>query len=230
MKAPFLSKNFISLSAEAVLLRYIDRKGGALRSPIPVEDIIERSLDLELSFVDFEGQHGLSDVLGATYVDKGLICINEGLLNTGAEGRYFFTCAHEIGHWILHRQLVREPRCRSMPDMRILCRTKDAKSSIEWQADYFASCLLMPNQLLERTFRSLFGDRPLELINVESACSGPICFDPCVENWPQIADAVRRTGGFSNVSKQAMIIRLQDLGLVVNATNRPLAWTHRPYR
>jgi len=39
-----------------------------------------------------------------------------------------------------------------------------------------------------------------------------------------IADKVMDTGGFSNVSKQAMIIRLQKLGLVRNATNVRLTW------
>ena len=32
-------------------------------------------------------------------------------------------------------------------------------------------------------------------------------------------------GGFSNVSKQAMIIRLQDLALVKNETRARLSWT-----
>jgi Zn-dependent peptidase ImmA (M78 family) len=35
---------------------------------------------------------------------------------------------------------------------------------------------------------------------------------------------VKEAGGFSNVSKQAMIIRLQDLGLVQNETRARLSW------
>jgi hypothetical protein len=31
-------------------------------------------------------------------------------------------------------------------------------------------------------------------------------------------------GGFSNVSKHAMIIRLQDLGLLVNKTKKKMDW------
>jgi hypothetical protein len=64
----------------------------------------------------------------------------------------------------------------------------------------------------------------LTLFNVCSAYSGPVCFDPCVENWPRIAGWVKEAGSFSNVSKQAMIIRLQDLGLVKNATGYPMTW------
>ena len=65
---------------------------------------------------------------------------------------------------------------------------------------------------------------PLTLYNVKSAFCGPICFDPCVENWPKIAGVVKDAGGFSNVSKQAMIIRLQDLGLVQNEIRARLSW------
>jgi Zn-dependent peptidase ImmA (M78 family) len=106
----------------------------------------------------------------------------------------------------------------------IFCRTRDAKKPIEWQADSFASCLLMPEWYVREAFYRVCGPKPLILYNVESAYAGPICFDPCVANWPAIADCVRRAGNFSNVSKQAMIIRLQDLCLVRNETDTPMVW------
>jgi hypothetical protein len=49
-------------------------------------------------------------------------------------------------------------------------------------------------------------------------------FDTCIENWHLIADIVRTAGNFSNVSKQSMIIRLQELGLVKNLTNDSMDW------
>ena len=106
----------------------------------------------------------------------------------------------------------------------ILCRIKDGKKPIEWQADYFASCMLMPEETVRDAFCRCYGSRPLALYNVKSAFCGPICFDPCVENWPKIAGMVKEAGGFANVSKQAMIIRLQDLGLVKNETQAKLSW------
>jgi len=36
--------------------------------------------------------------------------------------------------------------------------------------------------------------------------------------------AMCEAGGFSNVSKQAMIIRLQDLGLMINKTSTKMDW------
>jgi hypothetical protein len=56
--------------------------------------------------------------------------------------------------------------------------------------------------------------------------NGPLYFDPCVKNWYRIADVVCDAGGFCNVSKQAMIIRLQDLNLVINQTNTPMGWDY----
>ncbi|MGW8188459.1 MAG: hypothetical protein ACWGNK_14365 [Desulfobacterales bacterium] len=54
-------------------------------------------------------------------------------------------------------------------------------------------------------------------------------FEPCVCNWPFIARSIQKTGGFSNVSKQAIIIRLQELGLVINETTAEIGWHRRQY-
>ncbi|KYC36623.1 hypothetical protein WA1_43855 [Scytonema hofmannii PCC 7110] len=69
------------------------------------------------------------------------------------------TIAHEIGHWVLHinpheveRFLKRQDQGLETVAQPFLCRNagsqKKAKS-IEWQAQYFASCLLMPRFILE---------------------------------------------------------------------------------
>lgn len=65
------------------------------------------------------------------------------------------TIAHEIGHWILHinRQAAIEfkdkiDRCLEIENKPFLCRSSTSLKGIEWQAQYFASCLLMPVYLL----------------------------------------------------------------------------------
>jgi hypothetical protein len=221
MKVPWLPKASIAQMAEDVISDYETETGRQVAPPVPVEDIIEFGLGLRLTFEDLRGRLGLHDVLGATYVHSRKICADISLDRPGAEGRLGFTLAHEAGHWVLHRDLV---DLAHRADGYILCRTRDAKKPIEWQADCFASSLLMPEWLVREAFVRICGSRALVLHNVESAYAGPICFDPCVANWPAIADCIRRAGNFSNVSKQAMIIRLQDLGLVRNETCTPLAW------
>ena len=224
MKVPWLSKRKIATIAEAVRADYGEMTGSSVTPPIPVEDIIERGLKVRIGFSDLNRKLGLDDVLGATFVESRLICVDQSLLDHEIDGRLCFTFAHEAGHWVMHRRYIRSDVGADFSGRGVFCRARDAREPIEWQADYFASCLLMPETDVKCAFHSLYGAEPLRLVRVESSFCGPVCFDPCVANWHLIADAVIRAGGFSNVSKQAMIIRLQELGLVHNQTRAPLTW------
>ena len=82
----------------------------------------------------------------------------------------------------------------------------------------------MPEEAVRRAFERIYGSEPLIIYNLKSSFCGPLGFDPCVENWPLIAANVKNAGGFSNVSKQAMIIRLQELGWVINQTDVCMNW------
>jgi len=235
MKVPFLQKSDIADKAVDLIQSYQARLGRAVSPPIPVEDIIERHLKLNLDYVDFteatDLKNDMKNVFGATYVGRRLIAISKILLNDKNEGRLCFTCAHEAGHWVLHSSLIetaartgREPRTGAEA---VFCREKDARTPAEWQADYFAACLLLPEEAVRAAFKTVFGDEALELYNVKKMFpSTPFHFDICVENWRLVAEAVRQAGDFSNVSKQAMIIRLQNLGLLINHTARRMTWHH----
>jgi hypothetical protein len=225
MKVPFLPKELVSAVASEVLSDYEAFIGKTVRPPVPVEDIVERSLGVRLGFIDFEEKYGMPDVYGALYVQKKLIAISTSLLDDRSEGRFCFTCAHEAGHWVLHRHLAGTAHRSAPEDDAVFCRAKDAKAPVEWQADYFAGCLLMPEKEIEKAFHQAFGTDCLELHNVRKTFpTTPFHFDLCVENWRHIAGAVAQAGGFSNISKQAMIIRLQDLGWVVNHTGQAMNW------
>ncbi len=72
---------------------------------------------------------------------------------------------------------------------------------------------------------TLCGPEPFVINNARSAVDERSqCEEPFVEQWPFIAAAMCEAGGFSNVSKQAMIIRLQDLGLLINKTSTEMNW------
>lgn len=226
MKAPWLPKDVIANKAANVIAAYEAQEGVSVIPPIPVEMIAERGLGLQLSFEDLRGKLDLNDVLGATYVKSRRISIDKSLLED--EPRLNFTCAHEIGHWELHRHLVQKAARsgnRYAGQDTIFCRIRDAKQPIEWQSDFFAACLLMPEEEVIEAWDLTYGFEPLLLHNVrKSFTSGPKCFDPCAENWHLIASAVREAGGFSNCSKQAMIVRLQELGLVKNLSGARIGW------
>jgi Zn-dependent peptidase ImmA (M78 family) len=225
MTVPWLPKEKIADDASKLIEDYQQIVQHDVQPPIPIEDIIERGLNLQLGFANLRKKLEMDDVLGATFIRQRKICVDQSLLKQGSEGRLCFTFAHEIGHWILHRKLINSA-CRSISsDGFIFCRLQDAKKPIEWQADYFASCLLMPAEQVLDSFCNVFGRRPLIIYNLKSSFCGPIGFDPCVENWPVIAAKVKEKGGFTNVSKQAMIIRLQELGMVKNETRTRLSWS-----
>lgn len=232
LKVPWLSKDAINQLATDLLLGYEDCTGKILVPPIPVEDIIERYLKLDLQYLDFFQKYGLENVFGALYVKNRRIAISESLLHDRNEGRLIFTCAHEAGHWCLHRNYVETAGRAAGGKAEVLCRTgESAKLPVEWQADYFAACLLMPEEMIRGAWNRSFSIeggtlmicnvkksfRTLELANFTS-------FDTCIENWHLIADSVRNVGNFSNVSKQSMIIRLQELGLVKNLTGSRMDW------
>ena len=85
-----------------------------------------------------------------------LIEINEEIQEK-PKGFIESTIAHEIGHWVLHidhDQLESGAleTSENLLDEPFVCRAtiEDARlASIEWQAQYFASCLLMPRPILE---------------------------------------------------------------------------------
>ncbi len=66
------------------------------------------------------------------------------------------TIAHEIGHWVLHIDTEKVASYLRLQqkgvDVRVkpfLCRSsEDTIARIEWQAQYFAGCLLMPQHIL----------------------------------------------------------------------------------
>ena len=84
-----------------------------------------------------------------------LIEINENIAQLkGGFGES--TIAHEIGHWVLHintEQVERYIRLKQKGiDVRVkpfLCRSSNL-ARIEWQAQYFAGCLLMPQHILTK--------------------------------------------------------------------------------
>ena len=233
MKVPWLAKETIAGVAAEVLLGYEERTGRVLTPPIPVEDIIEHHLELDLRYVDFYRRHGLENVFGALYVKEKTIAISEALTADPNEGRLIFTCAHEVGHWCLHRQYADTPARSFGAAGVVLCRTgKAGKLPAEWQADYFAGCLLMPEEMVRGAWNRAFAIKRdiMHVCNVRKSFrsfTGPglRAFDPCIENWHVIADTVRSAGNFTNVSKQSMIIRLQELGLVRNLTGKPMDWS-----
>jgi Zn-dependent peptidase ImmA (M78 family) len=111
---------------------------GLIAPPVPVIDIAEQA-GVDVIFADFE-QHsrnvsGFCDFSGARlFVNKDDISV-----------RQTFTIAHELGHWLLHRdQFLQEP-----DKYAVLPRfSEPERNPVEQEANHFAACLLVPIRLL----------------------------------------------------------------------------------
>lgn len=222
MKVPWISKEKIARKASELIENFQALAKYEVKPPIPVEDIIERYLGLRLLYDDLNKVFG-RDVLGAVYVESKVICINERLFETSSEGRLVFTIAHEVGHWVLHRQHI-EAQEKDGSRQVIVSKKGNNKETIEWQADYFASCLLMPEKEIWEAFQEVCSPEAIVVKHSMNEANEGSGEEPFVEQWPFIAAAMCEAGGFSNVSKHAMIIRLQDLGLLVNKTKKRMDW------
>lgn len=111
-----------------------------VRPPIPVHRIAEES-GVDVVFADF-GKHA-ETVAGFCDFKQAKLFVNR----EDRPDRQSFTIAHELGHWILHRDLF---LCN--PDLYpILRRSADPNRSdpLEKEANKFAANLLVPEHLLE---------------------------------------------------------------------------------
>ncbi|MDJ0660646.1 MAG: ImmA/IrrE family metallo-endopeptidase [Crocosphaera sp.] len=102
------------------------------------------------------------------------------------------TIAHEIGHWVLHIDQNRVKQCLSGDTSMIkvdplLCRNEVNLSGIEWQAQYFASCLLMPRFKLKE-----------------------ICHNRNLQQWKELYTIADELG----VTISNLVHRLKDLGWI----------------
>jgi len=113
--------------------------------PVPVEDWIEGPLGIQFGFSDLS--HLGDDVLGAAFVTEREIQIDERVLEH--EGRFRFTCAHELGHLMLHKNV------RSVFQESLGLGLFDSNDRYERQADRFAAAFLMPVPLLEQELMAL---------------------------------------------------------------------------
>lgn len=168
-----LSKAKIENSANE-LLRRMQSTPNFPRWP-GVADYAANFLNLSIDPCCSIPPHNGKPVAARIYPEARLIEINQDLPKI-QEDRGFeqSTLAHEIGHWVLHvnqdeadgfvEQLElslgndanEQPfLCRNVSEQQIYKITHKTQDDWrEWQAQYFASCLLMPRHILEEKRKS----------------------------------------------------------------------------
>jgi Zn-dependent peptidase ImmA (M78 family) len=172
LRVPYISDGAIERDAEALLAQYAHASGIEIRAPIPIEDIVEKHLKLRVDFDDLHRLLGVPrfladepDIFGAIWLESGEIVIDESLdpeERPSIEGRYRFTLAHEGGgHFRLHRRFVQAntgQMSMDTPRPTVVCRSSQAKERVEFQADLYASYLLMPRKLIMQAWYGRFGN------------------------------------------------------------------------
>jgi Zn-dependent peptidase ImmA (M78 family) len=246
VRVPYLSESTIELDAQRLIDEFCMARGVQLKAPVPIEDIVEKHLKLTLEFDDMHERLGFPrlfdtgngpDILGAVFFDEGFIAIDESLNpdeNPSKEGRYRFTLGHETGHWRLHRHLF--PSAVGQNDLfgaaggpSFICRA-GAKTSEEWQADYYASCILMPRRLLMHAWNTMLEDTRPRIVDARADHGGAyvdlgrwsLHLAGEVVELESVDEAMERFAKpfaeLFKVSAQAMRIRLERMGLLVRGT------------
>jgi Zn-dependent peptidase ImmA (M78 family) len=118
------------------------RDFGVLDAPVPASAMARRA-GLELRYADFPEDENVSGFIDA---ESKAIYVNAA----EPPSRQLFTIAHELGHWLLHKDQVMEGR-----QYRVLTREPlDApKPAMEREADGFAADLLVPKFMLDKYYR-----------------------------------------------------------------------------
>lgn len=235
-EVPFLHEKQIEAEADLLLAEYAEKFAPITAPPIPIEKITEVLLQLALEFKDMKSLFPYADVHGAIWFTEGKIGIEQRLepqANPSRRGRYHFTLAHEVGHWRLHRShYQKNPAERRLfddgtPRPDVVCRSSERKKPVEWQADNFASRLLMPRNLVYDAWDRFRGSGdPVTISEIREQYASLLANEPFIHRGKQATtdaekdNAVKEefcrplAGGFQ-VSPEAMRIRLETLKLIV---------------
>lgn len=129
------------------------------------------------------------------------IMVNANIDNVGRKN---FTIAHELGHYFLKHQLKENYNYCSIKDIRE--EGNYINNIIEREANYFASCFLMPEEMLKEDFKSIYFK-----VTKNTVKDLIIISNNSYKNWIAIRDNLIKCFG---VSEAALRYRLQNLGLV----------------
>lgn len=128
------------------------------------------------------------------------IMVNKNIENIGRKN---FTIAHELGHYFLNHQL--KTNAFYCFDNEIL-EEGFLQDNIENEANYFATCLLMPEGKVESAFKALLKNarkyQSSEFLHITNSTYGI---------WCGIRDTLTKRYG---VSEQALRYRLKSLHLI----------------
>lgn len=218
----FISKDEIDDCAESIL-KHIEYESG----PVPLERICELQSAVAGLVVRTRVKPSDRDVkagaLGRIRFDSLEISIYD--LPDTTEARQRFTLAHELGHYFLdHSKYVSSEYC-DIADLKLDVdspfRTNDLRR-MDFQANYFASCLLLPRIPLTRDVLMLADER-----DVRNRGFGVLYVDEQKCNEAIYNGITSHLKLRYKVSRLALKLRLEALGLLHDARTKNTPLTER---
>lgn len=219
-RVPYLQDSVIEDHARLLIDEWGEQFEPVIGPPVPIEEMLESLLGLTCRIVDLRTEYGSPDLLGAIWFGSRLVKIDQSLdpdVNPKLLGRYRYTIAHEIGHWRLHRvHLAGDPNAMKLFDENgepaFVCRSTQ-KPREEWQADTFAEYVLMPEKFVYDAWRDWRGtDEPVRIGDLPV---GDYHGEKVADQNMAMERFCKPLAERFEVSAQAMRIRLQKLGLLV---------------
>jgi Zn-dependent peptidase ImmA (M78 family) len=129
------------------LVRFAELRGLSI-IPLDVEGVA-REFDIRIGYVSME-----EDMSGTLEKDERSNTWSISINKNHHPNRQRYSIAHELGHFCLHKHLSH------FFEDNIFFRGGESSSKEEWQANEFASAILMPEQSLREKVRS--GTRSIE--------------------------------------------------------------------
>lgn len=188
IEVEFLEDHRIEEEAEGILAELSKAGFYDFNSATNLDLIAEKLLDLGILFEDLDSE--FEGVLGALDLEGKTIIIDQGLDNSLGgefleEGRLNFTIAHEIGHFVLHRDKFSKENSLYFHN-----ESNPYTRRVEIQANKFAAALLMPRELVIKKWNQ-------ELRKEKSP-----------------NDIKSKMAQFFRTSRETTQFRLQNLGLI----------------
>ncbi|MCR5778971.1 MAG: ImmA/IrrE family metallo-endopeptidase [Bacteroidaceae bacterium] len=149
--------------------------------------------------------------LGRMDVEKSHVTLNSaGSVNAN---RFRFTMAHELGHFLLHAPLFRKQGVVSVGESEdTLSISKSNSRRLEYQANKFASCLLMPKDLVVPLYAYFFNQYVSQRFGDGFHA---LYYNPKQpETWSSYNSIVGNMANLFGVSLSALRIRLLSLRLL----------------
>jgi len=140
-KCPWKAKQDIRKIADGVRATYWPNKG----IPVDTENIIEFGIRLDIE--PFKGLFSEFTIDAWLKLDfTGIIVDEDRYLNEKFNNRLRFSFAHELGHFFVHRQLIKDLPFNSFQEWKEFLLNMPEKDYgwFEWQANEFAGRLIVP--------------------------------------------------------------------------------------